>query len=48
MQIKAALVEILSKFIIKPNPKTRSDYKFDPEYYLARLDGGIFLDFEIL
>ncbi|XP_046803038.1 probable cytochrome P450 28a5 [Lucilia cuprina] len=47
VQIKAALVEILSKFVIKPNPKTRSDYTFDPTYYLARLDGGIYLDFEL-
>ncbi|XP_065365374.1 uncharacterized protein LOC135958399 [Calliphora vicina] len=48
VQIKAALVEILSKFVVKPNPKTRNDYKFDPHYFLARLDGGIFLDFESL
>ncbi|KAI8126815.1 putative cytochrome P450 28d1 [Lucilia cuprina] len=43
VQIKAALVEILSKFVIKPNPKTRSDYTFDPTYYLARLDAFIIL-----
>ncbi|KAM7349411.1 putative cytochrome P450 28a5 [Cochliomyia hominivorax] len=48
MQIKAAIVEILSKFVVKSNPKTRNDYKFDASYYLPRLDGGIFLDFERL
>lgn len=47
-QIKAALVDILSQFKVKSNPKTRSDYKFDPNYFLARQDGGIFLDFELL
>ncbi|XP_075154542.1 putative cytochrome P450 28a5 [Haematobia irritans] len=46
VQIKTALVEILTKFIVKPNPKTRRDYTFDPTYFLARLEGGIFLDFE--
>uniref|UniRef100_A0A1I8NYL5 Cytochrome P450 n=1 Tax=Stomoxys calcitrans TaxID=35570 RepID=A0A1I8NYL5_STOCA len=48
VQIKAALVEILTKFKVKPNPKTRNDYTFDPTYFLARLKGGIFLDFEAI
>ncbi|XP_061386361.1 probable cytochrome P450 28a5, partial [Musca vetustissima] len=48
VQIKAALVEILTKFSVKPNPKTRTDYALDPTYFLARLDGGIYLDFELL
>lgn len=46
VQIKVALVEILTKFSVKPNPKTRTDYTYDPTEFLARLDGGIFLDFE--
>ncbi|XP_005184316.2 probable cytochrome P450 28d1 [Musca domestica] len=48
VQIKAALVEILTSFRVKPNPKTRTDYDLDPTYFLARLDGGIYLDFELL
>ncbi|XP_073831656.1 uncharacterized protein [Musca autumnalis] len=48
VQIKAALVELLTKFRVKPNPKTRTDYALDPVHFVAHLDGGIYLDFELL
>ncbi|XP_073829669.1 probable cytochrome P450 28a5 [Musca autumnalis] len=44
-QIKGALVEILRNFEIRINAKTRTDNKFDPTYFLMRLDGGIWLEF---
>lgn len=45
-QIKAAMVEILRNFKIHVNPKTRTDNKLNPTYFLLRLDGDIWLDFE--
>lgn len=45
-QIKSAVVAILRNYKIHLNPKTRNDNKFDPTYFLLRLDGGIWLDFE--
>lgn len=45
-QMKAALVEIVRNFDIKPNPKTRNDNEIDDVYFMALLKGGIWLDFE--
>ncbi|GBP04418.1 Probable cytochrome P450 28d1 [Eumeta japonica] len=45
-QMKAAAVAILSKYKVHVTPKTRTDNEFDPKYFLLRLDGGIWLDFE--
>jgi len=47
-QIKAAIVELISKFNVKINPKTRLDNHFDPIQFLITLQGGIWLDFEKL
>lgn len=47
-QIKTALVEIIRKFEVHVNPKTRNDCELDPKYFLARLYGGIYLDFKRL
>ena len=47
-QMKACLVEILRNYKIHVNPKTRSDDKLDPTYFMARLDGDILIDFEKL
>ncbi|XP_065365375.1 cytochrome P450 3A24-like [Calliphora vicina] len=45
-QIKAVMVEILRTYKIHVNPKTRKDNQMDATYFLLRLDGGIWLDFE--
>lgn len=45
-QIKGALVEIVRNFEIRVNSKTRTDNQFDPTYFLMRLDGGIWLEFD--
>ncbi|KAL9884644.1 uncharacterized protein ACN427_011407 [Glossina fuscipes fuscipes] len=45
-QIKTGLVNIVRRFKIKVNPKTRPDNKYDVNYMLTRLDGGIWLEFE--
>lgn len=45
-QIKAVMVEILRTYKIHVNPKTRKDYKMDATYFMLRLDGGVWLDFE--
>ncbi|KAH8263591.1 hypothetical protein KR044_011089 [Drosophila immigrans] len=45
-QIKAAVVEVLTKFDVQINPKTRKDNLFDPTFFLSSLQGGIWLDFK--
>ncbi|KAH8403265.1 hypothetical protein KR222_009330 [Zaprionus bogoriensis] len=45
-QIKAAAVEIVTKFNIRVNPKTRTDNVLDPLIFISALKGGLFLDFE--
>ncbi|XP_016961702.1 probable cytochrome P450 28a5 [Drosophila biarmipes] len=47
-QIKAAIVELISKFNVKINPKTRQDNQFDPVQFFITLHGGIWLDLEKL
>ncbi|KAH8401409.1 hypothetical protein KR009_005314 [Drosophila setifemur] len=47
-QIKAAIVEFISKFNVKVNPKTRKDNLFDPILFIASLEGGIWLDVEAI
>ena len=47
-QLKVALVEIIRKFDVHVNPKTRNDNELDPKYFLTRLLGGIYLDFKKL
>ncbi|KAH8376994.1 hypothetical protein KR093_002594 [Drosophila rubida] len=47
-QIKAAVVEVITKFEVRVNPKTRKDNVFEPSSFLASLQGGIFLDFKAL
>ncbi|XP_023174913.2 probable cytochrome P450 28a5 [Drosophila hydei] len=46
IQIKAALVETLTKFNVRINPKTRKDILYDPMAFVTTLQGGIWLDFE--
>ncbi|KAH8408011.1 hypothetical protein KR222_010714 [Zaprionus bogoriensis] len=46
-QIKAAIVEILMNFNVTVNPKTRVDNRFDPQGFVTRLQGDIWLDFEV-
>jgi len=46
-QIKAAIVELISKFNVKVNPKTRKDNLYDPTLFLANLNGGIWLEMEV-
>lgn len=45
-QIKASIVEIVRNYEVHVNPKTRKDNRFDPTYFILRLDGGIWLDFK--
>ncbi|XP_034473855.1 probable cytochrome P450 28a5 [Drosophila innubila] len=45
-QIKAAVVEVLTKFDIHVNPKTRKDNLFEPTAFITTLKGGIWLDFK--
>ncbi|KAL7740699.1 hypothetical protein ACLKA6_000065 [Drosophila palustris] len=45
-QIKAALVEVLTKFDVHVNPKTRKDNFYEPTAFLSSLQGGIWLDFK--
>ncbi|XP_030377489.1 probable cytochrome P450 28a5 [Scaptodrosophila lebanonensis] len=45
-QIKAAVVEVITHFNITANAKTRKDNLLDRLFFLARLDGGIWLNFE--
>ncbi|KAM8717486.1 hypothetical protein ACLKA7_004217 [Drosophila subpalustris] len=45
-QIKAALVEVLTKFDVHVNPKTRKDNLYEPTAFLSALQGGIWLDFK--
>jgi len=45
-QLKAALVEVVRNFNIKPNPKTRKDNVLDETFFMATLKGGIWLDYE--
>jgi len=47
-QIKAAIVELVSKFNVKINAKTRKDNEFDPVQFISGLQGGIWLDLEKL
>uniref|UniRef100_A0A1A9X3A0 Cytochrome P450 n=1 Tax=Glossina brevipalpis TaxID=37001 RepID=A0A1A9X3A0_9MUSC len=47
IQVKTAIIEIIRQFRVQVNPKTRSDYKFD-EFFFPRLDGGVWLDFQLL
>ncbi|KAH8269317.1 hypothetical protein KR018_003246, partial [Drosophila ironensis] len=46
-QIKAAIVELITKFNVRVNPKTRKDNEFDPSAILTSLRGGIWLDMEL-
>lgn len=46
-QIKAAIVELISKFNVKVNPKSRKDNLYDPTHFLPELKGGIWLDIEL-
>ncbi|KAH8409223.1 hypothetical protein KR009_010876 [Drosophila setifemur] len=45
-QIKAAIVELITKFSIKVNPKTRQDNEFEATSFITNLSGGIWLDIE--
>lgn len=45
-QVKAAIVELISKFNVRINAKTRKDNELEPTGFLASLRGGIWLDFE--
>ncbi|XP_044315498.1 probable cytochrome P450 28a5 [Drosophila rhopaloa] len=47
-QIKAAIVELISKFNVKINAKTRKDNQYDPAQIITGLNGGIWLDLEKL
>ncbi|EDW03071.1 probable cytochrome P450 28a5 [Drosophila grimshawi] len=45
-QIKAAVVEVLTHFNVRVNPKTRNDNDYEPTGIITGLRGGIWLDFE--
>ncbi|XP_064554075.1 probable cytochrome P450 28a5 [Drosophila montana] len=45
-QIKGAIVEVLTKFNVRVNPKTRTDNLYEPTAFVTTLKGGIWLDFE--
>ncbi|TDG43571.1 hypothetical protein AWZ03_009999 [Drosophila navojoa] len=45
-QIKAAAVEVLTKFNVRVNPKTIKDNEYEPTAFITTLRGGIWLDFE--
>ncbi|EDW05034.1 GH10608, partial [Drosophila grimshawi] len=45
-QIKAAVVEVLTNFNVRVNPKTRNDNDYEPTSFVTSLRGGIWLDFE--
>ncbi|XP_075154534.1 putative cytochrome P450 28d1 isoform X1 [Haematobia irritans] len=47
-QGKAAIVELIRNFHLKLNPKTRKDIMFEKKEFMVRLDGGIWLDFEMI
>ncbi|SPP88745.1 probable cytochrome P450 28a5 [Drosophila guanche] len=47
-QIKAAAVELITKYNVKVNPKTRKDNLYDPVSFITSLQGGIWLDLEAL
>ncbi|XP_026847098.1 probable cytochrome P450 28a5 [Drosophila persimilis] len=47
-QIKAAAVELITKYNVKVNPKTRKDNLYDPMSFITSLQGGIWLDLEAL
>ncbi|KAH8346907.1 hypothetical protein KR059_002450 [Drosophila kikkawai] len=47
-QIKAAAVELITKFNIKVNPKTRKDNEFEPTGIITGIRGGIWLDLQKL
>lgn len=44
-QLKCALAMLITKYEVLVHEKTRTDNKFDPAYFLSRLDGGIWLNF---
>ncbi|KAH8377623.1 hypothetical protein KR093_006320 [Drosophila rubida] len=44
--IKAATVEMLTKFDVSVNPKTRKDNILEPTSFLSTLKGGIWLNFK--
>lgn len=48
VQIKAAIVELISKFNVKINDKTRKDNDYEPGQIITDLRGGIWLDLEKL
>lgn len=45
-QIKAAAVEVLTKFNVRVNPRTIKDNEYEPTAFITTLKGGIWLDFE--
>ncbi|XP_028895402.2 probable cytochrome P450 28d1 [Zeugodacus cucurbitae] len=45
-QSKAAIAEVVRNFVIKPNPKTRSDNTLTKDSFFGSLEGGVWLDFE--
>nr|XP_014098661.2 probable cytochrome P450 28d1 [Bactrocera oleae] len=45
-QSKAAIAEIVRNFVIKPNPKNRSDNILTKDSFFGSLEGGVWLDFE--
>lgn len=46
-QMKAAAVEIITKFNIRVNPKTRTDNLLEQFLFIANLRDGVHLDFEL-
>lgn len=45
-QLKCALAMTIKEYEITVDQKTRQDNKYDPNYFLSRLDGGIWLNFK--
>lgn len=45
-QSKAAIADIVRNFVIKLNPKTRTDNTLTKDSFFGSLEGGVWLDFE--
>lgn len=47
-QVKACVVKLIQDYKITVNPRTRNDNYLNATFFMALLDGGIWLDFEPL
>lgn len=47
-QVKACVSKLIQVYKVKVNPRTRNDNYLNANFFMALLDGGIWLDFEAL